>query len=293
MSFLNPVNEPVLRFSSTDAGAPQINYNARAAGDVKAVLKACLVTGYGTTASAGWSAVNEVANVIEFVSPSAAMSDYRLGISDVSTSSTEWYYTEKDSRVNPTNRTPTKSFDGINATSDKNGWQLFATTRGLYFVELVYSVAAGDLSARLTFFGQSKVTLQDALGKNIGFFNIGHSAATDTHLFYNNAGKNTKISTFANLQMMSLFFSLNSSASFITNVDIVSPLWLSDYSAILGEQVGLLERRVASKSSVYGSSDAMLSNRPVFMFCLGYHSSGEAQYLNARPAAIRTDYWEY
>lgn len=66
MSFLNPVSEPVKRFKSTDAGAPQINYNARVSGDVKTVLKACLVTGYGAKASAGWSIVNEVDHVAEF-----------------------------------------------------------------------------------------------------------------------------------------------------------------------------------------------------------------------------------
>ncbi|MGP5518011.1 hypothetical protein ACTXNA_07185 [Psychrobacter celer] len=287
MSFLNPVNEPVLRFSSTDADAPQINYNARTAGDVKAVLK------WGLT-QAGWTAVNEINHVCEFISPSAAMGKYVLGINDSSASSTEWYYTDNDVRVNPVDRHPTKSFSDISRTSPQNGWQLFITDRGLYFVELVYSTAVSDISARLTFFGQSKPTLYNAVD-NIGFFQAGHSSASAslTHLFLRNVAKNTKIGNYTDLVMTSLFRSLNSDAEFIVDVDVVSPIWLTNYAAILGEQAGLLARRVASRDSVYGAVDDIVSNRPVFMFCLGVNVTGEERYLKARPVAIRTDYWEY
>ena len=54
MSLSNPVKYPVKHYSHLDAGAPQI---ADADGAIKTILKACLVTGYGTKASAGWTAL--------------------------------------------------------------------------------------------------------------------------------------------------------------------------------------------------------------------------------------------
>ena len=145
MSFLNPVSEPVLRFSSTDASAPQINYNARTAGDIKAVLKACLVTGYGAKASAGWSIVNEINHVAEFVSPSAAMSDYRLGVDDSTTIKTTWYYQYQDARTNPNYNEPTKSFSYVDKTHASNGWQMLVTERGIVFIELVQNSVVNKL----------------------------------------------------------------------------------------------------------------------------------------------------
>ena len=52
MSFLNPVPVPATYYSSEDAEAPQLG--ADLTGGVKTVLKACLVTGYGTKPGAGW-----------------------------------------------------------------------------------------------------------------------------------------------------------------------------------------------------------------------------------------------
>lgn len=51
MSFLNPVPVPATYYSSEDAEAPQLG--ADLTGGVKTVLKACLVTGYGTKPGAG------------------------------------------------------------------------------------------------------------------------------------------------------------------------------------------------------------------------------------------------
>lgn len=175
MSFLNPVNEPVLRFSSTDAGAPQINYATRVAGDVKTVLKACLVTGYGAKASAGWTAVNETATVIEFVSPSAAMSDYRLGIDDTSAASTAWLDVRAAGGVaTKMGSDVTKDAFAINKTHADNGWDLLVTQRGFLFVENVVNTAVGGAVSRVTYYGQQKLATnaQD----NISWWCVGHYA---------------------------------------------------------------------------------------------------------------------
>lgn len=57
MSFLNPVPVPATYYSSEDAEAPQLG--ADLTGGVKTVLKACLVTGYGTKPGAGWTMTGE------------------------------------------------------------------------------------------------------------------------------------------------------------------------------------------------------------------------------------------
>ena len=54
MSLKQPVQYPVKYYSHLDAGAPQL---ADTDGVIKTILKACLVTGYGTKAGAGWTAL--------------------------------------------------------------------------------------------------------------------------------------------------------------------------------------------------------------------------------------------
>ena len=52
----NTTRTPVTVFKSTDPGAPVL---ASAEGALKTVLKACLVTGYGTKTALGWEALSE------------------------------------------------------------------------------------------------------------------------------------------------------------------------------------------------------------------------------------------
>lgn len=56
MSLKHPVQYPVKYYSHADADAPQL---ANADGVIKTILKACLVTGYGTKEGAGWTALFE------------------------------------------------------------------------------------------------------------------------------------------------------------------------------------------------------------------------------------------
>lgn len=56
MSLRNPVKYPVKYYSWQDDQAPQL---ANADGIIKTILKACLVTGYGSKAGAGWTALFE------------------------------------------------------------------------------------------------------------------------------------------------------------------------------------------------------------------------------------------
>lgn len=56
MSLKQPVQYPVKYYSHADTDAPQL---ADADGVIKTILKECLVTGYGTKESAGWTALFE------------------------------------------------------------------------------------------------------------------------------------------------------------------------------------------------------------------------------------------
>lgn len=56
MSLRNPVKYPVKYYSWQDDQAPQLS---DADGVIKTILKACLVTGYGSKAGAGWTALFE------------------------------------------------------------------------------------------------------------------------------------------------------------------------------------------------------------------------------------------
>lgn len=69
MSLLTPAQHSVKYYSSADAGAPQIS-NADFA--IKNIIKACLVTGYGTKAGAGWTALFENTNKIVLRRPLGA-----------------------------------------------------------------------------------------------------------------------------------------------------------------------------------------------------------------------------
>lgn len=303
MSFLNPVNEPVLRFKSTDAGAPQIDYNARVAGDIKAVIKACLVTGYGTKASAGWSVVNEVGNIAEFVSPSTAMSDYRLGIDDSTTTKITWYYTYQGSRTNPDFNEPSKAFSFIDKTSTNNGWQLFVTDRGLFFIELLQHSAAQKLVARITWWGQVKSALADSTGINISYFNTGYNANSGTPQNLFNIGSNANLFRHIRLATYSRcdFNACNIAPFYLPTrtfgesvMDSVSEVFLSFDSTMLGQQVGFLLRDVNLQTDVLGVNTLDVDGRPVVFFASAEQQSAASNAIaRTKVLGIRSDYWGF
>lgn len=302
MSFLNPVNEPVLRFSSTDADAPQINYAARTAGDVKAVLKACLVTGYGSKASAGWSVVNEVDHVAEFVSPSVAMSDYRLGIEDTSASSTTWYYQYQDARTSPTYRAPAKNFANANKTHANNGWQLLVTTLGFYFIEHTAINASGDMAARLTYFGQTKSALSVADTRNISFWYAGWYGAQNTphgtfdssgtYLHYRIGGRSAIAFSASNILAMQRDRTIWSNIASI--IDLSSDVFLISEAEIVAQQPGLLTLSKSNPNDLFSAKETEVDGRPVLIVPLIWFSSSPSQQQEyAKHCMVRLDYWEY
>lgn len=300
MSFLNPVSEPVKRFSSTDAGAPQINYNARVAGDIKTIIKACLVTGYGATESAGWSIVNEVGHVAEFVSPSTAMIDYRLGIDDNSTSSTTWYYQYRATRVNPTNNAPIKTFNYANGTSAANGWDLIVTANGFYFIERIMHSTIQAVQGRLTWFGCVKLALAGNNDvQNIGFWSVGYQAPTvySWQFFPTASDRHYKIANYAapdfaatNIGIMSAYpFTAGASAT-----DIASEIFLVKDGVLLAQHPGILLTALNDVNARYGVYETTIDARPVLYVSLGVAVNTLATIQKGtRGAMIRLDSWGY
>ncbi|MGE6480729.1 hypothetical protein ACQKEI_05120 [Psychrobacter namhaensis] len=298
MSFLNPVNEPVLRFKSTDAGAPQINYNARVAGDVKAVLKACLVTGYGAKASAGWTAVNETATVVEFVSPSVAMSDYRLGIDDTSTSSTTWYYQYQDVRINPSYNDPTKSWSYIDKTHASNGWELFVTQRGVIFLEYAHFTSASGMTSRVTFLGEIKSGATTIGGSDFVFFNVGHSATLDSpFLFYRPNYPHIKVGGVdcAFVDAMPTNATQGGVELGKSVISLFSTVYIcaSNRKSVLAELPAVQFKTINSLSELYKLTESDLGGRPTLIVCLGQANLYADQVNYARLLVIYLDYWEY
>tara|TARA_R110002020_G_scaffold370765_2_gene582406 strand:+ start:4563 stop:5471 length:909 start_codon:yes stop_codon:yes gene_type:complete len=302
MSFLNPVNEPVLRFKSTDADAPQIDYNSRTAGDVKAVLKACLVDGYGTTASAGWSIVNEVDHVAEFISPSAAMSDYRLGIDDTSTSSTTWYYQYQNARVDiGASAVIKRSYTNIKKTSPQNGWQLLATERGLFFIEILDSSAVDGRVARITYFGQVKSALPSIGAKNIALWSIGMNAPTAyPWQFFDPTDTGRKHIVVADYSAIAFdatnlyAVGANKSSDSPSLIELTNEVFLRYSNVVVAQHPAFLLIDKNSAADTYKVFDTTIDGRPALSVCLSWDTPSAVNVsLNARYVLIYLDFWGY
>lgn len=301
MSFLNPVSESVLRFSSTDAGAPQINQAGRVAGDIKTLLKACLVTGYGTKPSAGWSIINEVGSVAEFTSPSAGMLEYKLGIDDSSAANTTWYYKYNDVRVNPTKNAVKKGF--AYATAPKsNGWQLLVTNKGLFFIEILHSDAVDNKLARVTYWGLIKSAALTELGQSFAFWCAGYDSPTpsihDSFAAGGTASRYVNINGSTAVWFMSavldVFTAPNNSLNLNSSVDMSDAVYLSVDKKLSGKQPGLLLKTTNNIDNLYGVYDSVVGDRPVLYLGLSLaHSTNSVVRDYCRNMTIYLDYWGY
>lgn len=296
MSFLNPVNEPVLVFRSTDVGAPQINHSSRTVGDVKAIFKACLVTGYGAKAGAGWSIINEVGHVAEFVSPALSLSNYRFGINDSVAATITHYYTYDDVRVNPSSNTATRSFAYTDPVSAKNGWTFIVSDRGFYFVEAIKPTAVSETCARMTHWGAMKSALELEPNKNITFFTLGWGAATNSaySLLESTAiNRHIVLDSYSSLSYVSAnknFFAVTSRPPVVAVIPSVAKLYIATGINIIAEQVGLLLKN----SNAIGVYEDTLNGRNVLNVTIALESYESVRVMDyARTFLIYLDQWEY
>lgn len=302
MSFLNPVNEPVLRFKSTDVGAPQINYAARAAGDVKAVLKACLVDGYGGIASAGWSVVNEVGNSCDFVAPSATMSDYKLVFKDDSAAYSIWFYSYRGVVFEPTGANTNKTNPSVIGSHGSNGWELIATERGFVFIENVFSTALNSIGSNAVYWGEVKSAINDVTAKNIAWWTIGiNSNASHPSEFFGQANKVDRYFVLADQagvsDMAGVLTLVNHSASVTkkSNIELSSEWFYLSEKNVIAQQPAVLLQSKGDTSSVYEQKEVQVSGRTVLSVWTVSTVSNTTTMLNNSHAIINIylDYWEY
>ena len=302
MSFLNPISEPVLMYSSTDANAPQINYATRAAGDVKTVLKACLVTGYGTKQGAGWTMQNETTTGAEFVSPSILLSDYRFGIDDSSTTTTTFYYIYQNTRVNPLFNTLSKGLSYVTASSPKNTWTLLVTKQGVLWIEKFVHSGAQTESCRIIYWGRVKSALLDDMGKNISWYNFGFNGAvaavsnfyTDNSYYHLSLKNYTScIKDGANLSLLkNLIVNRSGLALELTNSIFLS----SNDGYLLGEMMPILPTKINDKSKLFGLNKVTFNGRPALYICIGVTTSDNNISTHERYCEgcyVYLDTWEY
>ena len=133
MSLLTPQTLPVKVYKWDDVGAPVLN---RSAGCMMAIFKACLVTGYGTKAAAGWSlAFEDVAAKVSALRPEqGANIDFFLRLSaDNGTQVVPQVYLNMTDASTGNLKlqcdSPFKYGQGIQT----NKWLLIATSRGFWF----------------------------------------------------------------------------------------------------------------------------------------------------------------
>ncbi len=299
MSFLNPVSEPVLMFSSTDTGAPKINYASRAAGDVKTVLKACLVTGYGTKQSAGWAMLNETEFAAEFSSPSIYMADYLLSVDDNSPNETFFNYKFQSQLIFPAYSKLDKWIDYVNRSSAKNTWTLLVTAQGFLWIEKFLHESLDIETCRVLYFGRVKSALVDDGGKNISFYNFGcNGGVPQVSAFFYQEPQHVVLNSYSNTQKNSPILSLLKKESINRSVMAVEPsssIYLSS-DTLLAEMMPIIMTKQNDASKLFGLRQVMFNNRPALYFCIGtsYNYPSQDSLINVCDGCyVYLDNWSY
>ncbi|QRO12835.1 hypothetical protein I6J32_09460 [Moraxella osloensis] len=299
MSFLNPVSEPVLLFSSKDTDAPQI-INTRAIGDIKTVFKACLVTGYGEKTSAGWSMLGETNTGADFISPDADMVKYKISL----TNDTESNYSVNH-KINDTAKSNSTSTNIIKQPSytdkSKNAWYMLVTKKGFYFIESFFYTGTSKQAARLSYYGKVKSALKTDGDTNFLSMIIGFST-NYTYGFFESTNKfKINISNYSgatasasNSRMASSSLDLNRS---LVAVDFSSCIYYrdNDSQVFLGQQPGLVLNAVNDDTRLFDFIQSTYNNRPVLVVPVGGNESGGAANFAIQSAQylIYTDKWDY
>lgn len=292
MSFLNPVNKPVKQFKSTDAGAPTLNFATRKIGDIKDILKACLVTGYGAIEGAGWEIADETASYGEFTSPSANMAGISLKITDTATIPT-WQQVINGAVIRTVS--DTKVLSGADAAHASNGWRVIVTDFGFFYIEILYAPIMLASTARMYFFGlmKSAVTADPygsglwATGWNINsaYPSAVMKSSDPNPFFYIDTKKSTNFYSAAFIDANPVFG--------VSNIDITSDIYININTATVGQHIGLMAFKPALATDVFPISEKTIDSRPVLYLSLSNnYGAYSSQLLATRYVLIFLDYWE-
>lgn len=304
MSFLTPVSAPVTRYSSTDVGAPQLNYASRAANDVKTILKSCLVTGYGSKPSAGWTISKEATTIAEFASPATAMSNYRLRVDDRATV-TSWYQVYNNASPVIMGSAVTKNNSAIDTANAGNGWELLVTDRGIMFIENVFNLGVNTIGSRITYFGQLKSGLAVEGNINIAWWCVGHNAPAANDgmpcFFFDISQKVDKyyklgatvIDGYAHPCLPQ--FVLIGETTSASDIQLASEWYLSVVGSPVAVQPGLLLQLKSKGDSPFVFKSTTINGRPAILrWPIRASTDSEAILITSNAVAIiYLDYWGY
>ena len=147
----NTTRTPVTVFESTDPGAPVL---ASAEGALKTVLKACLVTGYGTKTALGWEALSESDFEITFRSRHEKATKCCLVVDNKTKKNkaqVSAFLTHADALANngDTNRFGSYAYAYIRNSNENNRWWLIGNDRTFVFLSSAYN----SIGMRFIYFG--------------------------------------------------------------------------------------------------------------------------------------------
>lgn len=290
MSFINPIKLPVMKFDSTDKDAPQLNYNARTSGDIKTILKACLVTGYGEKQGAGWSVVEESDFGIFLKSPHIQMADYVFIVNDSSTSNTIYQYSYQGAVANIS--TINKSVK--NADKSQSGWCMLVTELGFILLERFYG--GFGVACRLTYWGAMKSTLKENNGKNLCFYNIGWGGETSINSLFSSNNIKGEIHSFANnIKMDTLFRDMNGYRDVRMNqvaINAINKVYaVADTKVLVAEMPAILLKTTGDSNEICQYNEA--GDKIVCTVALDNSNSKSYIYTFSLVLLIATDFWEF
>lgn len=217
MSYLNPITLTPKLYQSTDREAPQLT---GAVGDYKSVWKACLVTGYGSKAGAGFTLENEADKSCDFISPNIMMS--KIGVEEDNNSYKPYYY-QGATKVNMAGL-----FNTVKTAVKKASWVMLVCELGLYFV-----ITVNGLS-QVIYLGLAKSAINDG-NKNFVCVNLGNLGGGTSYIFNGgNIGSYTDFSWLSNGHVLAT----NTKQEYM--ITLVSDVFWRKGGALLGSQPALL-----------------------------------------------------
>ena len=152
MSLRNPVKYPVKYYSWQDTQAPQLS---NADGVIKTILKACLVTGYGSKAGAGWTSLFEDAYRIVLRRPlrTGNPPDIKIENGTITGTTVRHRIVAQD---NPTGLDDANELSAVNLVSKGSvGQQWHMLVTDFAFI-LIYDIGSGLPSRSILYVGSAQ-----------------------------------------------------------------------------------------------------------------------------------------
>lgn len=284
MSFLNPISVDVKVYKSTDKHAPVINHADRRAGDVKTVLKACLVTGYGDKEGAGWLIEGETDVQASFYVDNAELTNYRL-ILDDSGANVSFNISHHGTLKNPNYRQHART---QSRTARALSWIVLACEYGFYYIEC--HEAGGVVFAGLTYFGRVKSGLVNDTEKNIVFINTMAGNDYSGSFSYPLHRAYIELSDLTGLFATGAGFVSDSQRKELSVMSITTPLFVMKEATVVGQLVGIEYQSCPVVGEVYGIDIDEADGKLCLGIAKNLHQSREQNYYKV---LLDMQQWEF